>query len=358
MNKTALALQNLTAGYPPSSRTAAHAVVKDISVNLLAGELVCLIGPNGAGKSTLMRTVSGMQKPLAGQVLLDGADIHGLSAKEVAKKLSIVLTERIGAGMMTAYELVALGRHPHTNWAGTLTERDHQIIRTSIAATGAAELAHRLVGELSDGERQKVMVARALAQEPQVLILDEITAFLDLPRRVEIMQILRDLAHRENRAVLLSTHDLDLALRSADKVWLLPKNGKLQSGAPEDLVLSGAFAEAFLSEGVEFDTRAGAFKVNSRHDACEIGVTGEEIPALWTMRALEREGFAPRRIVQNADGETHVQIIAADGQTLWKLNRAGQTSDYDSLAALVAALKRRDENLSSSVESSHPSEIS
>ncbi|MCI0388887.1 MAG: ABC transporter ATP-binding protein, partial [Acidobacteria bacterium] len=196
--------RSLTIGYK-LSRKETKVVAENINASLRAGELVCLLGPNGAGKSTLMRTMAGMQKPLGGEVRLDGGNIHELPARELAKRLSVVLTERISVGAMTSYALVALGRYPHTNWAGTLSDRDHQAIQQALRTTGAAEFANRQIGELSDGERQRVMVARALAQEPQLMILDEITAFLDLPRRVEIMQMLRKLARATNKAILLST---------------------------------------------------------------------------------------------------------------------------------------------------------
>ena len=245
--KKIVQLDRLSIGY--SQKLDKKVVAQDISVDLHAGELVCLLGPNGAGKSTLMRTISGAQKPLGGQVLLDGNSVHEMSAPQLARKLSLVLTERVQAGMLTAYEVVGLGRYPHTNWAGKLTDYDHQIINWSIKMVGADELAGRVLAELSDGERQKIMVARSLAQEPQVMILDEVTAFLDLPRRVEIMHLLRSLAHSTDKAILLSTHDMDLALRSADRLWLLPKGGKLHVGAPEDLVLNGSFEEVFSSEG-------------------------------------------------------------------------------------------------------------
>jgi iron complex transport system ATP-binding protein len=246
--KPAVILEDVSTGYP-GGRGQSRVVTKGIHTSLRTGELTCLLGPNGAGKSTLMRTIVGMQSPLAGTVLLGGRNVQTISAKDLARVVSVVLTDRVGAGMLSAYALVALGRHPHTKWFGGLTEGDHAVIRRSLEMTGAGELANRLVTELSDGERQKVMVARALAQEPQIMVLDEITAFLDLPRRVEIMGMLRTLAHETGRAMLLSTHDLDLALRASDRIWLLPKSGALAVGAPEDLVLSGALRSGICQRG-------------------------------------------------------------------------------------------------------------
>jgi iron complex transport system ATP-binding protein len=220
-------------------------LLEDVHAVLAPGELVCLLGPNGAGKSTLMRSLSGMQSPLAGRIVVDGEDLRALGPRRLARFLAVVLTDRIAGDAFTAYALVELGRYPYTDWSGRLSEADHEVVCRSIEAVGAMDLAGRLLGELSDGERQKVMIARALAQEPEVLILDEVTAFLDLPRRVEVMRILQRLAHRQGKAVLLSTHDLDLALRSADRLWLLPQGGPLHVGSAGELIASGVFERTF-----------------------------------------------------------------------------------------------------------------
>lgn len=328
-----IALRALSIGYKPS-RKETKVVAVNLNATLRAGELVCLLGPNGAGKSTLMRTMAGMQKPLDGAVELGGVNIHELPARELAKQLSVVLTERISIGAMTAYSLVALGRYPHTNWAGTLNDKDHEIIQWALQTTGASEFTNRNIGELSDGERQRVMVARALAQEPQLMILDEITAFLDLPRRVEIMQMLRELARTTNRAILLSTHDLDLALRSADVIWLLPKGGALQVGAPEELVLNGAFAKAFAGEGVEFDSQLGAFRI-AQSNQRDIVVTGEGESALWTKRALERQGF--RVVTQETPDADSVNVLPNGAG--WQLTTSQTKTHCASLSELLAWLK-------------------
>ncbi|HVU12941.1 MAG TPA: ABC transporter ATP-binding protein [Phototrophicaceae bacterium] len=318
-----LQTHNLAVGYPP------RVIADKIDVNLRAGELVCLIGPNGAGKSTLMRTLAGIQAPIHGSVTLLGDDVHRLPARERAQRLSVVLTERVNPGLLTAYTLVSLGRHPYTDWSGRLTAHDEAVIRQAIADVGARALVDRHIGELSDGERQKIMIARALAQEPALLILDEPTAFLDLPRRVEIMQLLRRLAHESRRAILLSTHDLDLALRTADRIWLLASGQPLQVGAPEDLVLSGAFAAAFQSEGVTFDAQTGAFRLSSAPQG-QISVIGTGLDALWTRRALERAGFAV-----GDNGVALVEVVPPH----WRLIRGSEVEQYDSLYDLVEALK-------------------
>lgn len=187
--------------------------------------------------------------------------------------------------------------------------------------------------ELSDGERQKIMVARALAQEPELMILDEVTAFLDLPRRVEIMQLLRKLAHDTGKAILLSTHDMDLALRSADRIWLLPKGGDLQVGAPEDLVLNGAFEEAFKSEGVSFNRFSGAFQLEQSTQK-SVQLIGEGEEAAWTRRALEREGFS----LQD-QAELKVEVWGENNHVKWKLEKEAKTQEYDSIYQLISGIR-------------------
>lgn len=322
-HKAVMQTHDLTIGYPK------QVVTEDIDAELYSGELVCLIGPNGAGKSTLMRTFAGMLSPLAGYVTLLGDDVRTIPSRTLAQRLSIVLTDRVDVGLLSGYALVALGRHPYTDWTGNLSREDEKIVRWAVEAVGADDIAARNVGELSDGERQKLMVARALAQNPAVMILDEPTAYLDLPRRVEIMQLLRRIARETERAILLSTHDLDLALRNADRVWLLPKNLPMRVGAPEDLVLNGAFEAAFASEGVQFDKHTGSFRPIQENDK-QIAITGEGIRAIWTQRALERSGYL---VANNAS--TIIEI----SESHWNLKRGESAfEEYATLYDLIAAL--------------------
>lgn len=326
-----LITHDLAIGYT-APRRSPHVVAADIEVELRVGELVALIGPNGAGKSTLLRTLAGLQKPLRGQVCLDGADLHRLPADEVARRLAVVLTERVEAGNLSAYALVTLGRHPYTDWRGALTPHDEEVVQWAITAVGAAHLAPRPLSELSDGERQKVMIARALAQEAPLLILDEPTAFLDLPRRVELMRLLSVLASTTKRAILVSTHDLELALRIADRLWLLPEGGPLTIGIPEELALNGALKQTFADEGVEFDSASGTFRLQ-RTPCGPIGLSGAGLVAQWTARALERVGY------EVASDAAHLPLhvtVHADG---WQL-RTGQRQELlHSLATLIERVK-------------------
>lgn len=331
-----LTTQDLAIGYA-RGRQPAFIVSEGINVALHAGELACLIGPNGAGKSTLMRTLAGMQPALRGDIWLAGDAVADLSPRELARRMSVVLTERLQTGPLSAYALAALGRHPYTDWTGRLTERDEAVVRWALEAVGAAPLAARLVDELSDGERQKVLIARALAQEPIVMLLDEPTAFLDLPNRVEAMRVLRQLTRETGRAVLLSTHDLDLALRSADTIWLLPRDAPLRTGAPEDLVLDGSFEAAFRSEGVRFDRQTGAFAVVTP-TVGEVALAGEGLAAAWTRHALERVGFRVRPAQTPCPSEVTV-IAPAGAAPRWRVRTNGTTLEVESVAALLRQLR-------------------
>jgi iron complex transport system ATP-binding protein len=339
MSAPVVALDRLVAGYLVPKR-GPRPIVGPATLELRRGELACLLGPNGAGKSTLLRTMAGMQPPLEGEVRLNGSTLHRLPPRQLARQLSVVLTDRVTAGLLTGYDLVALGRHPFTDWSGRLRPEDHAAVERSLRLVGAEALAPRPIAELSDGERQKVLVARALAQEPAVMILDEVTAFLDLPRRVEITHILQRLAHDHGCTILLSTHDLDLALHTADTLWVLAA-GQLTAGMPEDLALSGAFEAAFASEGVWFDRRRGAFRIATSARGRAL-VQGDGLEAAWTRRALERRGY---EVVTEPSGVTVVEevlVIQDAGTVRWR-RRVGQaTTEHPSLSALVASLDQHD----------------
>jgi len=328
-------LAQVTVGYAVPKRPP-RAVLKVLSLSIAHGELVCLLGPNGAGKSTLLRTMAGMQPPLGGVVTLNGASVQAMGPRDLARQLAVVLTERVTAGLLTVYDLVALGRYPFTDWTGKLTIRDHEVVQRAIRLVGAEPLAHRVVAELSDGERQKAMVARALAQEPSVMILDEVTAFLDLPRRVEIMGILKSLAHDHGCAILLSTHDLDLALHTADTLWVV--NGTtIAAGMPEELVMAGTFEAAFASDGLWFDRTRGAFRF-VHHGRGAIAVSGEGTAAVWTRRAVERRGFTVAEADATAVIHAQVEVSSHDGGARWAVERDGQRSSHESLRSALEQL--------------------
>lgn len=348
---TVLKTSALSIGYR-RPRKPAMVIASDLNFSLNPGELVCLLGPNGAGKSTLMRTLARLQPTLSGQIWLDGRPLADLRPGQLARRLSIVLTERVDVGAMTGYGLVSLGRHPYTGWTGSLNEQDQRIVEWALHAVSAQDLANRLTIEMSDGERQKVLIARALAQQPSVMLLDEPTAFLDLPRRVEIMELLRQLAFENGQAILLSTHDLDLALRNADRLWLMASDGGLFDGAPEDLILNGAFEQVFSAEGVSFDRERGSF--HTRQEDCgSLLLHGDGVAAFWTRRALERIGFAvesedengnpsfyPARTPSQASTVGSVTVQLRDDAAIYILNMDGRRDSFVSLNALTTYLRR------------------
>lgn len=221
---TAIHLDRLYIGYA-QKKDSIRTVAADINATAQAGMLTCLLGRNGAGKSTLLQTITGRLRPLAGEVTYDDISIAALSPRQRARMVSIVLTRQPNDVAITTQELVALGRHPYTNYFGTLSAQDRHYVADAMEKTHISHLARRPIAQLSDGERQRALIAKALAQQTPVIILDEPTAFLDYPGRIDTMTLLRDLAHGEGKTILLATHDWELALRHADTLWLLAEQG-------------------------------------------------------------------------------------------------------------------------------------
>jgi iron complex transport system ATP-binding protein len=223
MEKEMILLKNLSIGY--RQKTDSRKVLKDINLSIFSGELICLLGPNGIGKSTLLRTLSGLLPKLSGTIMINSRALEEYSEKELSKQVGVVLTDHPQLRNMRVEELVALGRAPYTNFFGGLSSEDKVFVDEAISLVGIDKLRGRMIRELSDGERQKVMIARALAQQTPVIILDEPTAFLDFPSKVEVMKLLRNLAHDMHKTILLSTHDLDLAVRLADTLLQVADSG-------------------------------------------------------------------------------------------------------------------------------------
>ena len=244
-------LRDLSIGY--NIKGGKRTVANQLNGVINGGELTCLLGRNGVGKSTLLRTLSAFQPALGGDVLLQGKPLSSYSDQELSRLIGVVLTEKPHVRNMTVSELVAMGRAPYTGFWGILSKDDHRIVDESIQQVGIEALTQRQVQSLSDGERQKVMIAKALAQQTPVIYLDEPTAFLDYPSKVELLQLLRRLAHDEQKTIFLSTHDVEISLQLADKLWLMTPE-QLHVGTPHELAAEGVLSTFIEHEGIEFDS--------------------------------------------------------------------------------------------------------
>lgn len=249
MRRAALVIKDASVGY--GSRKKTTCVVSEMNATISGGELVALIGRNGAGKSTLLRTLAAYQPPLSGRVEFTGTDIGDMSQQDIARQISVVLTT-VPAASLTVEKLVSLGRTPYTNFLGRLRKEDKDAVEKAMELMGVASFAKRRIEELSDGERQKCMIAKALAQETPVMLLDEPTAYLDYPSKVHLFGILKRLAKENKKAVIVSTHDLDLALRLADKVWLV-EGKRLYCGTVSELASQGVIQSFIDSENIHYD---------------------------------------------------------------------------------------------------------
>jgi iron complex transport system ATP-binding protein len=264
-------------------------LLRDLSFQLYSGELTCLLGPNGVGKSTLIKAILGDLKPWEGRLILGQQELHTYSLEERAKRIAVVLSEPSYPGNLTVGQLVALGRTPHTSWGGKLGTEDRKWVEQALSDTRLTALQDERLGELSDGQRQKAMIARALAQDGKVLVLDEPTAHLDLINRLEIMTLLREISQKKEKAVLVVTHDLDIALETADRFWLMNCGSPLHMGRPEDILLSGKIQDLFPGEKYRFELERG--KVELVQDPDNLSIEGPAAGVYWVKKALQKAGI-------------------------------------------------------------------
>ena len=264
-------------------------LLRELSFQLYSGEITCLLGPNGVGKSTLIKAILGDLKPWEGRLILDQQELHTYSLEERAKRIAVVLSEPSYPGNLTVGQLVALGRTPHTSWGGKLSTEDRKWVDQALSDTRLTALQDERLGELSDGQRQKAMIARALAQDGKVLVLDEPTAHLDLINRLEIMTLLREISQKKEKAVLVVTHDLDIALETADRFWLMNCGSPLHIGRPEDILLSGKIQNLFPGEKYRFELERG--KVELVQDPDNLSIEGPAAGVYWVKKALYKAGI-------------------------------------------------------------------
>ncbi len=327
-----LNLELLSIGYNAGTRKE-KVLLPPLTLSVRKGEMVALLGPNGIGKSTLLRTIAHLHPGISGEIILLNRKIEDYLNSELARKISFVFTGNINVYNMSVFEIVSLGRFPHTNWLGRLTKADRIIVEKSINAVGLAKYSGINIGELSDGERQRAMIARALAQDTELILLDEPTAFLDLPNRYELISLLRQLSVDNNKSVIFSSHDIHIAIRETDKVWMATGEGILQ-GSPEDLALAGTFNDLFPDSDLSFVTGEGIFTYPVR-TRMTLKLEGEGLDLYWTERALGRLGIK----AHPGEGSPSVTILNEGGRQIWVYESSVVKKQFTDIYSLVLYMK-------------------
>ena len=305
----AISAQNLDIGYKSGNL---ETIVSHIpSLELQRGKLTCLLGANGIGKSTLLKTITGNLEPLQGSIMIDGVSVKQLSVKQKARKLAVVLTDKAHLGFTTVKEMITLGRNPYTNWMNTLGVNDTRAIDNALQAIGMSDLSNKPLAELSDGNLQKVVIGRAIAQETDIIILDEPTIHLDITNKTIIVDLLRRLCHEHGKTILFSTHDLELAKLFSDQLWIMDENQLIQ-GVTEDIILQGVIEKSFKYDVSVFDGTPENIAING--------------PADWAdliNRALLKAGINPESAIEinvsKEDGLLRIQIDEHNFETLAQL---------------------------------------
>lgn len=305
-----LRTDKLTVGYGKK------AVVNNIDVSLLKGQFVCLLGPNGSGKSTILKTIVRMLAPLGGEVYLNDRAISTLSNQEIARTTAVVLTDPISPGLMTVYDVVMLGRHPHTGFMGKPALADSQKVFAALKMVNADNLAPRYFTELSDGEKQKVLIARALAQEPQLIILDEPTSHLDARHRIEVMVILRQLTQEKSVTVIASLHDIDLAMKACDVAILVKGERVLTCGTPEDVLKEDIVAELYDMENASFNGHLGGVELKGNKGASPVFVVAGAGSGVGIYRLLVKHGMGIITGILLENDIDYYVATAVDAKTL------------------------------------------
>ncbi|MDG1106748.1 MAG: ABC transporter ATP-binding protein [Cyclobacteriaceae bacterium] len=320
--------QSLAIGYIEGGTN--KVLQENINLSLSSGEIISLMGQNGVGKTTFIKTLSGLHKGISGSVYHNDRLIDEFSKSSLAKQISVVLTEKPFTAHLSVIELIALGRHPYSNWLGRLNTSDKQAIDLAMSQTNIDYLARKKLYQLSDGQFQKVMIARALAQETDLIILDEPTAHLDLSNKIEIMLLLKSIAG-SGKGVLIATHDLQVSLQLSDRLWLFNFNQPVLDGCPEDLILQGAIDQTLFPINNNIDLTTGTVKNLDEHKG-NVLLQGDPTMVHWTAQALQRNGYAV-----NKDSPTSIIINCLD--YFWKLKSKDTSTSFDSIEDLLMHLK-------------------
>jgi iron complex transport system ATP-binding protein len=329
--KEILSLDSLKIGYFSGKNE--NVLLPPLNASADSGELIAVIGRNGIGKSTLLRTLTGLQQPLGGEIYYSGKNIREYSRMELAHKVGYISTEIVRVNNMSVYDMVALGRFPHTNWIGKIEMTDHEKIMDAIEMTSMKRYCRKFVSELSDGERQKVMIARILAQDTGIMIMDEPTAFLDIAAKYEILHLLHLLSGSNNKTIIFSTHDLQMAISQSDKIWLI-LDDRLIEGAPEDLMIAGAFDHLFDSSIVVFNSDNGTFSFRSENRGT-IYIDGKNSKRYWTEKAINRAGFG----ISNEMTSTYI-ILPSERNSHWQISAKSIVREFKSIYELITFLDK------------------
>jgi iron complex transport system ATP-binding protein len=325
-----LSIDSLKIGYAYGKRQ--KILLPPLAASAYKGELIAVIGRNGIGKSTLLRTIIGLQPSYGGKIIIMGKKISEYSRLEMAQQIGYISTDVVKVSNMRVRDLVALGRFPHTNWTGKITGKDHEVITESINKAGMSGFENRLISELSDGERQRAMIARVLAQDTEVMLMDEPTAFLDISSRFEVVNLMLELS-KKGKTIIFSTHDFNIAVDQADKIWLILEN-ELTEGAPEDLVLNGSFDHLFDTSVVKFNNEDGSFSFR-KENRSKIYIAGDGKMKFWTEKAVIRAGYAV------SDTRTPVSIqVPTENNKKWVIFSGDSSVILNSLYDLVCRLEK------------------
>jgi iron complex transport system ATP-binding protein len=327
-----LSINSLKIGYVSGKKE--NILLPPLNASASKGELIAVIGKNGIGKSTLLRTLTGLQPSLGGEILIDGEDLSSYSRIKLAHNIGYISTEIVKVTNMSVYDLVALGRFPHTNWMGNIEPADHEAIVDALEKTSMKSFITKFISELSDGERQKAMIARILAQDTAIMIMDEPTAFLDVGSKYEIFHLMNVLSGMNNKTIIFSTHDLQMALSQSDKVWLI-LDDRLIEGAPEDLMISGAFDHLFDSSKVLFNSEDGTFSFRNESKG-SIYLEGSGKTRHWTLKAINRAGYK----VSKTMTDPYITVPFENDES-WQLVNNDVSKEFHTLYDLIMALKKQ-----------------